>query len=101
MTDQRCEDCRFWDLWDASEKQRISRKEFCEKNGIADCDSDTMKALIPNDVSNEDRRGSCRRFPPSIRSLDDKESFAFPHAAWDDWCGEWQAKEQKPSGDNS
>lgn len=96
MTDQRCENCRFWLLWDVKEKQFISRAEFCEKGGIPNHDSDLMKRLIPNEISNADRRGSCRRFPPLFRSEDEEDEFDFPNTTWDDWCGEWQANESLP-----
>lgn len=58
MTDQRCENCRFWDT--------------------------------END-------GECRRYPPII-TVNTKAfsglSADFPETNSDDWCGEWQGKDQ-------
>lgn len=46
---------------------------------------------------------ACRRFPPTLMerrrgwSLRDKPPASeFPHTTWDDWCGEWEARDPDP-----
>lgn len=65
MENETCKNCRFW------------------LEGVA------VEGQHPDDVE-----GSCRRYPPTVLSLN--LSFA-PHALPDDWCGEFQPVANRPS----
>lgn len=88
MTDQRCENCRFFE-------QRMTRAEFKEWRDLVQ--KTTMKdlerlrehsgsflpfypaaALIPRFVA-----GHCRRFPKRHEQH------------FDYWCGEWEARDER------
>ena len=34
----------------------------------------------------------CRRYPPTVVVIDEKEVFRSPEVCDTDWCGEWQPK---------
>ena len=37
----------------------------------------------------------CRRYPPTVVVIDEKEVFRFPEVHDTEWCGEWQPKPDK------
>ena len=38
----------------------------------------------------------CKRYPPTVVVIDEKEVFRSPEVHDSDWCGEWQPKPNEP-----
>ena len=87
MNDQRCENCRFWDEWGGEPREIPTADGIIQLFREHGLEHDKMSP-------NEYFRGFCKRYPPLIRSLDEAEGFVCPHTQGEDWCGEWQGKEQ-------
>lgn len=86
MSEPTCETCRFWNCWDEREPQMVPTDESFRA---------TMKLVNPEGnyemTENIERKGSCRRYPPSI-DAEDNEGFMFPHTTYYTWCGEHQQR---------
>ena len=77
---ERCETCRFWEVFDDREPlERLMQPEIVALN----------PELAGLKVPNDDRQGWCHRYPPSVIH-EAHEDPVFPWSPTDDWCGEYQ-----------
>lgn len=49
------------------------------------------------DAFKESEGGRCRRYPPTLFSVDNIPWYQYPHVDTEDWCGEFQQKSVVPS----
>jgi hypothetical protein len=91
---ERCETCKYWEIWDAREPLKVTLKDWYEEH-VGELDEDGVKAneaFLNKEIDNDDRIGTCKRRCPQIvedDGSDDVSRGKWPWTTTADWCGEW------------